>query len=112
MRTGMLRPMKSNDMIRLSLGRLIVTNRGSAPNRAIVPRRVRRLRYATSTAIANPAVTNSSAINQRRWLPSFPSQISAAGSVSWSDRRVPEVAGDASPALPDSAAATIRCPPH
>jgi len=71
MRTGMLRPMKSNDMIRLSLGRLIVTNRGSAPNRAIVPRRVRRLRYATSTAIANPAVTNSSAINQRRWLRHF-----------------------------------------
>src|SRR5882762_4072636 len=68
-RMGMLRPMKSNDMIRLSLGRPIAATNRSAPRRAIVPRRERRLRYTTRATIANPAGTSTSGISQRRRIP-------------------------------------------
>ena len=78
----MLTPMNSSDMIRVSLGRPILTNGLSARSHAIVTRKVWRFRYATSAAIANPIGTSMRGINQRRRLPSFPSQISAAGSVS------------------------------
>ena len=44
MRMGMLRPMNSNDMTKLSLGRPIAATSGSSPSRANAPRRERRLR--------------------------------------------------------------------
>ena len=82
MRMGMLRPMNSNDMIRLSLGRPILTTGLSARSHAIGTRNLLRFRYATSAAIANPIRTSMRGISQRRMLPSFPSQISVAGNVS------------------------------
>ena len=83
MRMGMLRPMNSNDMIRLSLGRPILATNGSALNRARPCRSTRRFRYPTRAAIAKPTGKRRKGINRPRWLPSCPpSQISPAGSLS------------------------------
>jgi len=82
MRMGMLRPMNSNDMTKLSLGRPILAAGASAPNRANAPCTERRLRYPTSAAIANPTGTSNSGISQRPSMSSSLFHISPAGSVS------------------------------